>query len=509
MTLKGDQATGIMQELETLRQENETLKRHLQVLNAITMANADVAYKMNADWSHMLELDSPDFLANTHEPDSEWMDKYILSADRQRVQEEIQKAIEEKRMFELEHAVLLADGSQGWTLSRAIPVLDNENNITEWLGLATDVSEKKKAEQDMLNLVEATEQQKRLYETITSNTPDLVYVFDLDARFIYANEALLTMWGRTKADSFGKSLLEIGYEPWHAAMHEREIAHIKNTQESVRGEVAFPHATLGKRIYDYILVPVLDAKGDVTAVAGTTRDITAIKKLSEQKDEFLAIASHELKTPLTSLKAYGQVLQNIFESREDDEAVTLLKRMDNQVNKLTGLITALLDVTRIQSGKLALNQELFDLSALTTDILDGLQLTTNKHSIKKDLPEKLLFFGDVERIGQVITNLVNNAIKYSPNGGEVLLSIQDEGNELLLSVKDAGLGIPEDMLTKVFEQFYRANNYRQAISGMGIGLFITAEIVQRSGGKIWVTSREGEGSTFYVLLPKTSGDINH
>lgn len=489
------------EELKRLKSENAALKKHLQHLNTITMANADVAYKMNADWSHMLELNAPDFLAATDGPDHQWLQHYILPKDQSRVLMAIKEAIEEKRMFELEHPVVKADGEEGWTLSRAIPVQDENGNITEWLGLGTDITARKKAELDLLELIEKSELQKRLYETIIGSTPDLVYVFDLDARFSYANEALLTMWGRTKENSFGKSLLEVGYEPWHAAMHEREIEHIKKTKESVRGEVAFPHATLGKRIYDYILVPVLDANGNVTAIAGTTRDITEIRKLSEQKDEFLAIASHELKTPLTSVKAYAQVLQSIFEDRRDEEAATMLGRMDKQINKLTGLITDLLDVTRIQSGKMQFTEELFDLSELTAGIVDELQLTTAKHAIKKELPATLMLYADRERIGQVVTNLVTNAIKYSPAGGEVQVSIQEKEEHLLLSVKDFGIGIPADRQSKVFEQFYRANNYRQAISGMGIGLYISAEIVHRSGGEISVNSKEGVGSTFYVQLP--------
>lgn len=501
MTGKDDAPVNPLAELKQLKAENAALKKHLQQLNTITMANADVAYKMNADWSHMLELTAPDFLAATHEPDHQWMQRYILPRDQPEVLAAIKIAIEEKRMFELEHPVVKADGGEGWTLSRAIPVLDSEGNIAEWLGLGIDITAKKNVELELLKLIEEAEQQKRLYETITGSTPDLVYVFDLDAHFSYANKALLSMWGRTKENSFGKSLLEVGYEPWHAAMHEQEIEHIKKTKETVRGQVAFPHATLGKRIYDYILVPVLDAKGEVTAIAGTTRDITEIKKLAEQKDEFLAIASHELKTPLTSLKAYAQVVQSIFEDRHDTEAALMLSRMDNQINKLTGLITDLLDVTRIQSGKLQFNQGLFDLSELTSGIVDELQLTTTKHVIKKDVPAALLLYADKERIGQVITNLVTNAIKYSPAGGEVQVKLLAEGDQLLLSVKDFGIGIPADRQSKVFEQFYRANNYRQAISGMGIGLYISAEIVQRSGGRIWVDSKEGVGSTFYVALP--------
>ncbi len=141
----------------------------------------------------------------------------------------------------------------------------------------------------------------------------------LDARFSYANEALLNMWGRTKEESFGKSLLEIGYEPWHAAMHEREIEHIKQTKESVRGRGWFSACNAGRRIYDYILVPVLDTKGRGCGYCRDTRDITEIRNYLNKKMNSWAIASHELKTPLTSVKGYAQVLQSIFEDRNDTE----------------------------------------------------------------------------------------------------------------------------------------------------------------------------------------------
>ena len=493
--------TNHAEEIKNLRQENEDLKRNINHLSAITIASADVVYRMNADWSHLLELSAPSFLTVTNKPEQQWLDRYIHPDDKLKVMARVKKAVEEKKIFELEHRVIQANGEEGWTLSKAIPVFDSEGNITEWLGMAMNITSKKKAEQELVTTMEEAEQQRRMYEAITGNTPDLVYVFGLDAHFTYANEALLTMWGRTKEESFGKSLLEIGYEPWHAEMHEREIAHIIKTHETVRGEVAFPHATLGKRIYDYILVPVLDAHGNVAAIAGTTRDITEINRLSEQKDEFLAIASHELKTPLTSVKAYGQVLQSIFEQRNDAEAVNALQRMDNQINKLTGLINNLLDVTRIQSGKILFDEELFDFTALTQEICESLQLTTKKHNIKKDLAEKTMLLGDRERLGQVITNLVNNAIKYSPAGGDIEVTLRNEKEQVLLTVKDVGIGIPEELKSKVFEQFYRAKNHKHAISGMGIGLYISSEIVKRSGGKIWVDSREGEGSTFYVSLP--------
>ena len=148
--------------------------------------------------------------------------------------------------------------------------------------MSHDVTETVLAKQKAEAAQKETERQKRLYEAVTGSTPDLIYVFDLEYRFTYANKALLDMWGKTWEDAIGKGLLDNGYEPWHAEMHEREIDEIVASKKPIRGEVAFPHATLGKRVYDYILVPVINEKGEVEAVAGTTRDITEIK-LAEQE----------------------------------------------------------------------------------------------------------------------------------------------------------------------------------------------------------------------------------
>jgi len=172
------------------------------------------------------------------------------------------------------------------------PLKEEDGKISGVIVAVTEATEKVETRKKI-------EESKRLYETITQNTPDLIYVWDLNYRFSYANEALLKMWGRTWDDSIGKSLLEVGYEPWHAEMHEREIDQVIATKKPVRGEVSFPHATLGKRIYDYILVPVIDQDGKVEAVAGTTRDITqqveARKQIEESEQN---IRSMVLQSPI-------------------------------------------------------------------------------------------------------------------------------------------------------------------------------------------------------------------
>jgi PAS domain S-box-containing protein len=172
-----------------------------------------------------------------------------------------------------------------------------------------DITEQKHTEIILKKALNAAERQKRLYDSITNNTPDLVYVFDLNYRFSYANKALLTMWGKSAEDAIGYGLRENGYEEWHAAMHEREIDEIITTKKSIRGTVSFPHAELGSRIYDYILVPVLNEAGQVEAIAGTTRDITDIKHAGEKLQQSKARLSNMIdQTPAPTLVLMGDDL---------------------------------------------------------------------------------------------------------------------------------------------------------------------------------------------------------
>lgn len=196
-----------------------------------------------------------------------------------------------------------ADGMKQWFRYTAVKQADLLVVTTE------DITERKQAEMSLKNALDVTEKQKRLYDSITSNTPDLVYVFDLDYRFTYANKALLEMWGKTAEEAIGKGLRDNGYEEWHAQMHEREIDEVIATKKSLRGAVSFPHAELGSRIYDYIFAPVLNEKGEVEAIAGTTRDITDIKQAEEKLQQSEArLRSMIDQTPAPTLVLMGDDL---------------------------------------------------------------------------------------------------------------------------------------------------------------------------------------------------------
>ena len=167
------------------------------------------------------------------------------------------------------------------------------------------------------------------------------------------------------------------------------------------------------------------------------------------------------------------------------------------------LIEDLLDVTKIQSGKLIMTEEYFDVNELINEVVEETQHTTEKHTIIKKLESTRTIFGNKERIGQVLVNILSNAIKYSPQSNKIIVETKSDRHSVTISVQDFGVGISEDKLQKVFEQFYRVSGPKQiTFPGLGLGLYVSAEIVKRQGGSIWVESSKGNGSKFFVKLPK-------
>nr|WP_314492655.1 PAS domain-containing sensor histidine kinase [uncultured Chryseobacterium sp.] len=767
-------------------------------LKALIDATSDVVYSLSPDWSEMRELDGRGFLKDAHVPSTDWKSHNIYPADLDLVNAKIEECIREKKVFHLEHRVLRADGTPGWTYSKAIPILDEHNNIIEWFGLAKDITDRKESEEALLQEKAKSDQQKRLYETVTSSTPDLLYVFDLDYRFTYANQALLIMWGKTWENSIGKRLVENGYELWHAEMHEREIDQIKNTKLPIRGEVSFPHAVLGRRVYDYIFTPVFNEYGDVEAIAGATRDVTDRKKWEEslenssnelqklndelantnqelaatleevakindelvkayakveesqtafrlavnaanfgtwfvhsitrefitdarskqlfgyyedepfsieqalaqiteeyrpmvsaklenaiynngdydvtypavgfhdqrlrwlraignlkadpsgdfsaftgvvlditdqylanvkiqraeenlrmavdaaglgtfqisaddrvftassklkeffgfypdepmsydaainqihpdfrqevavnverafsegirfdmehqiigyhdekvrwvraigevhqkdskkyftgvlheitekkldeiRKNDFIAMVSHELKTPLTSVKAYIQLMQRKFEKIEDDNVSKMLDKTDQQITKMTAMINGFLDISRLESGKIHINRESFDLGLLVKEAEEEFNTISSSHQMIFASVESVKINADRNKIGQVIHNLISNAVKYSPTGSSITISCTSDHKFAYISVKDNGRGISPEDAAHIFDRYYRVeNDNMHSIAGFGIGLYLCSEIISRHQGNISLTSEIDKGSDFIFSLP--------
>ncbi|PRY50337.1 PAS domain S-box-containing protein [Arcticibacter pallidicorallinus] len=241
----------------------------------------------------------------------------------------------------------------------------------------------------------------------------------------------------------------------------------------------------------------------VAAQAATALDnaklYEEVRALNAKKDEFIGLASHELKTPLTSMKGFLQILER-NESGELNRA--FIKKALKQLNKISSLVSDLLDVSKIQSGKLYLDFETFDLQTLLHEVIELVQFTSETHEIELDSDSIVLpVQADKQRIEQVIINLISNAIKYSPDASKVLIRVRKTDLEVRVGIQDFGFGIETEQLENIFARFFRVESLASHISGLGIGLFITKEIVERHKGRIWVESEHGKGSEFFFTLP--------
>jgi PAS domain S-box-containing protein len=224
------------------------------------------------------------------------------------------------------------------------------------------------------------------------------------------------------------------------------------------------------------------------------------------RDDFISAASHELRTPVTSLKIYTEVLQRQAERRGDGHTSGQLRKMQAQIDRLAVLIGDLLDVSKIEAGKLELRRELVDLRRLTDEVAEAIQATTTEHRILVEGHLSRPVFGDGERLGQVLTNLLTNAVKYSPHADRIIVRLAETTDGVTIEVQDFGIGIEPEHLDQVFDRFYRVtSDDEKTFPGLGMGLYISHEIVRRHGGTLEVTSVKGSGSVFRVALPYGDG----
>jgi two-component system phosphate regulon sensor histidine kinase PhoR len=248
-------------------------------------------------------------------------------------------------------------------------------------------------------------------------------------------------------------------------------------------------------------VPLKNESGELLFWVGTATDIDDQRKSIEKKDEFIGIASHELKTPLTSLKAYLQLISSYKKDAVPDQVKTFISKAEGSISKLQTLVNDLLDVSKIQAGKLHFN--LCDISAneLVMSCVENASHMYPDYNITFEAGNDYTINGNLERLEQVLMNMINNAVKYSPVNKDILLSAQKEGSNVRISVKDFGIGLPSSQTEKIFERFYRVDDKNFMASGLGMGLYISMEIIKNHQGSMGVESVINTGSTFYILLP--------
>lgn len=377
------------------------------------------------------------------------------------------------------------------------PIKDSNGKVIGAAKIARNITKEKIAERKLL------ENEERLRIALEAGKIG-VWEWEVTTNMITWSDRVYEIHG------VNKKTFKLNYENYRKLIHEEDA---KLTQQAI------DDALKGIRPYSVIFRIVLpggevkwvstravvmrDEKGAPIRMLGATLDVTEEKKLEQDKNDFVSIATHELKTPVTSLKVYAELLRRRFARENNDFSEAQMKKMSSQLDRLTNLISDMLDATKIDAGKLHMQEERFNFDALVTEITEELQRTTEKHTLHIKGQTKKHIIADRERTGQVLTNLISNAIKYSPNAKKIEIQARAEREGFVkVCVRDFGVGIPKRKQDKLFERFYRISGPKEnTFPGLGLGLYISSEIVKRQGGRIWVESESGKGSTFCFMLP--------
>lgn len=365
--------------------------------------------------------------------------------------------------------------------------------------LEINIREKIKIEEALLR---NQERLTRILETMAEG----VGIIDTDGRFTYVNPMAKNILGLDHNEESATYYttkwqhLTIDGTPLDKAEHP--IAVMMRTRQAIYDfEIALQPPD-GERFYISVnAAPLQDQKGTLIGGVVTFMDVTNRRKMIQQKDEFISVASHELKTPLTSLKASMQVLTRLITVNPGSEKVPdFVDKANKNLAKVLHLTEDLMNVSRLQHGQLPLNKIVFNLPDIIKDCCDHLR-SGGTHELLVEGESSLQVYGDPQRIEQVIVNLVNNAIKYAPDSKKIKIRMEACDGMAKISVQDFGIGISSEKLPHLFDRYYRADATGIQFSGLGLGLYISAQIIERHGGGMGVESTLGQGSTFWLTLP--------
>lgn len=376
--------------------------------------------------------------------------------------------------------------------------------------LVQDVTDQVMARREVENLAAMMAERSARLDSILGSMTDGLWVYDVNGAVVDVNQAALNMFGLA---SRAEAIEHGSFDRLHLRDSEgRPIS---------RAEMPYARALSGQTVPDYLAIgkhfitgrdldlsiaaAPIESKGIVGAVL-VIRDITALQELDRKKDEFLSVASHELRTPLTTIKGYTQLLAQTVNELEPDERATYINAVLGEIERMMGLISELLDVSRIETNRLQIHPQPIRWIDFIAGRISAFRVQHTSRDIRFEVstPETAVH-ADPDRMRQVIDNLLSNALKYSAEGTQIDVNVIVEGSFILTSITDHGIGIPRDEIPQLFERFHRARNVSSRYyGGLGLGLYIARAIVDAHGGTIDVVSDEGSGSTFTVHMPLPS-----
>ncbi len=403
-------------------------------------------------------------------------------------------------------------GELVWIEDRARIERDAEDNPLLLRGTLADITPRERLlerERAIRAEAEALAESRALYEAAAINLSDGLALVDADDRVVFWNRSLERLFGLSAEDAVGKAFADLARllaarsaDPEDTACRGRAAR--AKALAGTPSAFAFTLESTPRRHLISLIFPISGPNGPL-GLGRLVRDVTAERDAERIKDEFVALVSHELRTPLTSIKGYLSLVLDGDAGEVPLDQREFLEVAARNTERLEALVNDLLDLSRIEAGRLELKRERLDFAALTSQTAESLrpQLESKGQTITvevdDDLPE---IWGDARRISQVIGNLVSNAHKYSAEGGGIAVRAVSEGDQIRIDVRDTGDGLTADERARLFTKFYRADNRAtQAVSGTGLGLVIVRSLVEAHGGTISVESEIGVGSTFTVRLP--------
>ena len=395
--------------------------------------------------------------------------------------------------YEIEHRFKDKNGNYRWHLSRTKPVLDEKGQLKSWLGICMDIEDQKQS-------IENLSRNEKYFRFLADNTPIIIWRTGLDGRLNYISKQWESFSGMTVSQAFNLG--------WRVILHPDDVPSFEHVYQDSLISKSDLSCRFRMRRQDgsfcwFLSVGVSVFDGE-TGHLGTLTDITDQENEHQQSnmqlkkmDEFVSIASHELKTPLTSLKLYLQLI----EKDKIPQQAQFLSRGLEQLKRLERLTSDLLDVSKISAGKLAYNIEDVELGELFDDCTQIIESWNVRHQLTIKNKPSIKIQADRHRLEQVFSNILSNAVKYSPDADRIILDSYIQNNFIVISIQDFGIGIAQPDLARIFQRFYRVDATAMKYEGLGLGLFIVSEILIRHNGDFWIESEPGKGSVFYFKLP--------
>ena len=416
--------------------------------------------------------------------------------------------------FKLEACLRKKDGSLVWV--KVTTVLFNENGQTYGFTVLDDFTYRKNFDESEKQLKQSLEHATKVQENLRQSEQHLsrtletmaegVVIIDTSGKPNYVNPMAQKILGLSKdviLDGIDNDQKWKNFNLDGSLVKKKDnpIWNVMDTGVPVYDAEFAIQPQEGERIYISVnAAPIFNEQKVIEGAVCTFMDVTARRKLTQLKDEFISVASHELRTPVTSLKASLQLLHRMKDNPSVIVAPKLIDQANKSLNKVSSLISDLLNASKLNEGQLFLNKKWFSILNLIDDCCYEVRIA-GEYAIVPEGDLEIQIFADADRIDQVLTNLINNALKYAPASKVIRVNIKKQEDSIKISVIDKGPGIKPEKLPHLFERYYRVDTGNHQFSGLGLGLYISAEIVKKHGGQIGVESEPGNGATFWFTIP--------